>query len=1168
MSYDISQIQQLQSDISTLATNLSNLRTTKIDAVNAVEVDLGDIGIANGVLTLGAASPTDPNQAVTKAYVDANSGNTSQFAAVAVTGDYGDLLNKPTIPSNNNQLTNGAGYATVVYVDAQIANVDFSDYSNTAQMEISIDSSNTAMKSYVDAQIANVDFSDYSTTIQMNTAIAASNTLIKTYVDGEISTVIANTQNYTDTAIADLVDSAPVTLDTLNELAAALGDDANFSATTATALGYRLRVDTSAQNLTSTQKTNALTNLGITASISELNTAAFINDKGLYTNDLDNLTSESDEGYYSWSSTEPTNSPGWTHSGLFVLKDINQNIQLAFGASGNGAQRLAIRRADSGSYTGNAWTEFWSTRNFSSTDISNWNTAYGWGDHSTAGYWSAGNDGASSGLDADTLDGQQLQALQESYARIEGWNPAYSNSDEASVYYDFSERAVAIYSSSDNQIGASYKAVPVTAGERVKFNVQIKGNTASSSGLYVRIYYYTGDLPAGKTHVSNSASHTLVQEDTAGDSGWYENGAITTSYVSFTREWIAPTTGYVSLVILNWSGHSTNKLFVKDANIKKIQTLQQTDRNIVLRSGSTSAAALLLEDKNDAFRVQLYGAGGDYGFLASEWGAWDIRKTPSGNMTLNNSTSNIVWHAGNDGSGSGLDADLLDGQQGSYYAPASHVHSYLPLTGGTLTGTLTTSGSLNIGSAIGSRSSSLSVESNGSSSPIAAKSSLYNTVWGILPWSGGQTYISSGIYYDDGAWVHASDNTNNCLFSISGSGASWYASNNSTGSWNLASNVSLWNSSGNWNRALSTNATYNGSTIWHAGNDGSGSALDADLLDGLHASDFMKLATSSTSTTTQVFSIASGQPMLWRDTDATNGTNCNIYSYWYAQGTTLGYIGYGSGSNSHLYLSNASVGSIYLASTSVNGFLANGYVMWHAGNDGSGSGLDADTVDGIEASGLLQVAATQDITGHKEFQNDVELRFGTSANVRMEYRATGDFYCRSYTHGGRLLFQGENSSGSNKALVYMDPDDATSLYHAGVLVAYTYSSGWRVTGNVLATGDVYAYYSDERLKDKTGKIEKALDKVDAIETFYYTHNDKANELGYEGKKQQVGVSAQSVESVMPEIVHLAAIDDDGKGNSISGENYKTVQYEKLVPLLIESIKELRAEIKELKENIK
>ena len=139
-----------------------------------------------------------------------------------------------------------------------------------------------------------------------------------------------------------------------------------------------------------------------------------------------------------------------------------------------------------------------------------------------------------------------------------------------------------------------------------------------------------------------------------------------------------------------------------------------------------------------------------------------------------------------------------------------------------------------------------------------------------------------------------------------------------------------------------------------------------------------------------------------------------------------------------------------------------------------------------------------------------------------------------------------------------------SLRYDGTQVAYTYASGFRVTGNLLATLDVYAYYSDERLKDKTGKIENALDKVGAIETFYYTHNDKAIELGYEGKEQQVGISAQSVESVMPEVVRLAPIDDDGEGNSVSGEDYKTVNYARLVPLLIESIKELRAEIEELK----
>lgn len=55
----------------------------------------------------------------------------------------------------------------------------------------------------------------------------------------------------------------PAALDTLDELAAALADDANFASTTTTALGNRLRVDTAAQGLTGTQQTNGQTNLGV-----------------------------------------------------------------------------------------------------------------------------------------------------------------------------------------------------------------------------------------------------------------------------------------------------------------------------------------------------------------------------------------------------------------------------------------------------------------------------------------------------------------------------------------------------------------------------------------------------------------------------------------------------------------------------------------------------------------------------------------------------------------------------------------------------------------------------------------------------------------------------------------------------------------------------------------
>lgn len=108
-------------------------------------------------------------------------------------------------------------------------------------------------------------------------------------------------------------------------------------------------------------------------------------------------------------------------------------------------------------------------------------------------------------------------------------------------------------------------------------------------------------------------------------------------------------------------------------------------------------------------------------------------------------------------------------------------------------------------------------------------------------------------------------------------------------------------------------------------------------------------------------------------------------------------------------------------------------------------------------------------------------------------------------------------------------------------------------GEIRATNDITAYYSDDRLKTKLGNIENALEKVVGLSGFYYEPNEVAQSLGYEVKKQ-VGVSAQSVQAVMPEVVKPAPID----------EQYLTVQYEKLVPLLIEAIKELKAEVDALK----
>jgi hypothetical protein len=107
-------------------------------------------------------------------------------------------------------------------------------------------------------------------------------------------------------------------------------------------------------------------------------------------------------------------------------------------------------------------------------------------------------------------------------------------------------------------------------------------------------------------------------------------------------------------------------------------------------------------------------------------------------------------------------------------------------------------------------------------------------------------------------------------------------------------------------------------------------------------------------------------------------------------------------------------------------------------------------------------------------------------------------------------------------------------------------------GEIRATNNITAYYSDDRLKTKLGNIEDALAKVRTLSGFYYEANETAQALGYEAVRE-VGVSAQQVQAVQPEIVVPAPIDD----------RYLTVRYERLVPLLIEAIKELDAKVKAL-----
>ena len=175
---------------------------------------------------------------------------------------------------------------------------------------------------------------------------------------------------------------------------------------------------------------------------------------------------------------------------------------------------------------------------------------------------------------------------------------------------------------------------------------------------------------------------------------------------------------------------------------------------------------------------------------------------------------------------------------------------------------------------------------------------------------------------------------------------------------------------------------------------------------------------------------------------------------------------------------------------------------------------------------------------------------GAQSNLTLTGGSNGQFL---KTNGSGVLTWGtvDNSliTGTNTRIAYFG---AGSTLTSGAGLTYD-GANFYVSGGGLFTGDITAYYSDDRLKTRIGNIENALDKVGQLNGFYYEANALANDLGY-ATKREVGVSAQEIQNVLPEVVGPAPVD----------ANYLTVKYERIIPLLIEAIKELKSEIEILK----
>ena len=164
-----------------------------------------------------------------------------------------------------------------------------------------------------------------------------------------------------------------------------------------------------------------------------------------------------------------------------------------------------------------------------------------------------------------------------------------------------------------------------------------------------------------------------------------------------------------------------------------------------------------------------------------------------------------------------------------------------------------------------------------------------------------------------------------------------------------------------------------------------------------------------------------------------------------------------------------------------------------------------------------------------------------------------------------------NSTDSNAAKIrFEDAGTTRSFIHAtSTIVAgfYDESSNFELTvgndGNASLRGTLTESASDDRLKNKIENIQDALSKVQSLDGFKYTWNDNSPE-DFDKQEERIGVSAQAVQAILPQIVKSAPFDTNpDTGESLTGNDYLTVQYEYLVPLLIEAIKELAAKVEEL-----
>jgi hypothetical protein len=243
-------------------------------------------------------------------------------------------------------------------------------------------------------------------------------------------------------------------------------------------------------------------------------------------------------------------------------------------------------------------------------------------------------------------------------------------------------------------------------------------------------------------------------------------------------------------------------------------------------------------------------------------------------------------------------------------------------------------------------------------------------------------------------------------------------------------------------------------------------------------------------------------------------------------------------------------GAVTAQSINTNTYYSNGgNFLFQYGNTTSGA---ARSINLSTSTGDPAAIATSNHTG---------ITWGTRGDSEPYYM----IYCPYTTYGSytynRLTLAWHVGIQIGAASVYGGTRFFNNSINVGTQI-FTINDG---DNNLRASYDIIAYASDRRLKENVKNIEGALDKVMKINGVHFDWMEKTKDYGFEPDQiHDVGVLAQEIQEVLPEVVTLAPFDYITGGVSKSGENFLTVKYEKLTPLLIEAIKEQQAQIESQK----